>query len=89
MASTYELVEERMRDWVLRLEVLRKQGNYGEVIVAWNSSGNASANGRNGDYDVYPFSGEIVFMQGETRKTINLTIIADNIPEANEVFQVR
>ena len=89
MASTYELVEERMRDWVLRLEVLRKQGNYGEVIVAWNSSGNASASGRNGDYDVYPFSGEIVFMQGETRKTINLTIIADNIPEVNEVFQVR
>ena len=30
MASIYELVEERMRDWVLRLEVLRKQGNYGE-----------------------------------------------------------
>lgn len=89
MASAYVVVEERTRDWVLHLEVLREQGNYGEVIVAWNSSGNASANGRHGDRDVYPSSGEIVFLEGETRKTINLTIIADNIPEVNKVFQVR
>ena len=88
VASAYVLVEERARDWVLRLEVLRKQGNYGQVIVAWNCSGNTSVHGGHGD-DVYPTSGEIVFMEGETRKTINLTIIADSIPEVNEVFQVK
>jgi G-protein coupled receptor 98 len=89
VASAYIVVEERSRDWALHLEVLREQGNYGEVIVAWNSTGNVSESGSHGDDDVYPASGEIVFMEGETRKTINLTIFADDVPEVNEVFQVR
>ena len=87
LGTAYVVVEERPRDWVLRLDVLREQGNYGEVIVMWNSTGNIS--GRPGDNDVYPTSGEIVFMAGESKKTINLTILADDLPEVNEVFQVR
>ena len=89
LASGYLVVKERSRDWVLHLQVLREQGNYGEVIVGWNSTGNTSANGRHGDNDVYPASGVIVFMEGEARKTINLTIVADDVPEVNEVFRVR
>ena len=86
-ASGHVVVEERSRDWMLYLDVLREQGNYGEVVVTWNSTGNISD--RHGDNDVYPASGEVVFMAGETRKTINLTIVADDVPEVNEVFQVR
>lgn len=89
MASGYIVVEERSLDWLLSIEVLREQGNYGEVIVAWNSSGNTSQTGSHAGDDVFPFSGEVVFMAGETRKTINLTIAADDIPEVNEVFHVR
>ena len=89
VASGYVIVKERSRDWVLHLDVLREQGSYGEVIVMWNSTGNISDSGRHGDIDIYPASGEIVFMAGETRKTINLTIVADDVPEVNEVFKVR
>lgn len=83
------VVDEKLRDWVLYLEVLREQGSYGKVIVAWNKTDNVSGSGRHGDNDVYPASGEIVFLEGETKKTINLTIVADDIPEVNEVFEVR
>ena len=55
--------------------------------MAWNSTGNAT--GSHGDSDVFPTSGEVVFLEGETRKTINLTIVADDIPEVNEVLFVR
>ena len=89
MGSWYKVVEERSRDWVLYLEVLREQGNYGEVIVAWNSTGNTSYSGFHDDSDVYPFYGEVVFMEGDTKKTINLTIVADDVPEINEVLEVR
>lgn len=80
-------VDERVRKSTVYLEVLREQGMYGEVVVLWNSTGNAT--GSHGDSDVLPTSGKVVFLDGETRKTINLTILPDDIPEVNEVSLVR
>ena len=76
---------EKARDYVIHLEVLRQQGIYGEVVVAWNTTGNGTS--RHGG--IIPTSGEIVFAEGESRSTINLTIHADDIPEVNEVVVVR
>ena len=86
-ASMSVVAKEMARDSMVYLEVERQQGTYGEVSVAWNSTGNAT--GRHGDSDVFPTFGEIVFAEGETRKTLNLTIFADDIPEVNEVAIVR
>lgn len=87
--SGYIVVKEPARDRVVHLRVLRKYGTYGTIVVAWNCVSNTSYNNRNVNDNVHPLSGEILFMPGENMKTINLTIIADNIPEVNDVFVVR
>ena len=75
--------KELSSDQVVDLKVVREQGTFGRVVVAWNITGNVSS------ADVSPMSGNIVFQDGDSESKIPLTIHKDSVPELNEVAFVR
>ncbi len=78
-------VTEQQWDSVLRLDIIREFGSFGQVSVNWNVS---STKGNVID-DVYPTSGQINLNQGVSSGTINVYIKGDEIPELDEAFTVR
>lgn len=60
---------------------MRMAGKFGTVVVQWQ----ATVNGRIAVGDIRPTSGEVTFAPGETNKTLRLEILADDVPEINEV----
>ncbi|KAK7486836.1 hypothetical protein BaRGS_00021983 [Batillaria attramentaria] len=68
----------------ISLTVVRTQGQFGEVSVMYNAESITAV--PNVDFILAP--GVLVFAAGESRKTINIQIINDNIPEPTEEFEV-
>lgn len=68
----------------LEFTVTRSNGSTGAVTVDYaTSSGSAT-----GTTDFVPTSGTLTFADGETSKTITVTVNGDLIPEANETLTV-
>lgn len=68
----------------LLLTVKRTLGSSGPVSVSWASvNGSANAPG-----DFIASSGTLDFADGETSKTISITLVNDNVLETNESFTV-
>ncbi len=67
----------------VRVTVIRNGGTSGTVQVEWN----ATLNGHLASSDVTPSSGNVRFLSGENSQDITLSILADDIPEDNEVRQ--
>ncbi|KAJ8006188.1 hypothetical protein DPEC_G00125640 [Dallia pectoralis] len=66
------------------LPIVRNAGNIGTVAVQWR----ATVNGRAADGDLRPVSGEVVFAPGETTKTLRVEVLADDVPEIDEIIKV-
>lgn len=63
------------------LPIVRIAGTIGTVAVQWR----ATVNGRPAVGDIRPASGEVSFAPGETMKTLRVEILADDVPEIQEV----
>lgn len=63
------------------LPIVRNAGTIGYVSVQWR----ATVNGRPAIADLRPQSGEITFAPGETTKTLRVEVLADDVPEIEEV----
>lgn len=63
------------------VSILRNAGTIGTVVVQWQ----ATVNGNLAVGDIRPTSGEVRFAPGETMKTLQLEIFADDVPEITEV----
>ncbi|XP_076021271.1 adhesion G-protein coupled receptor V1 [Genypterus blacodes] len=65
---------------------LRRDGTDGQAEVFWS----LQPTGANRDDvtadDLQPLSGSVVFLSGQSDASINLTVIADDIPEVNETL---
>ncbi|KAM7391822.1 hypothetical protein PAMP_022479 [Pampus punctatissimus] len=65
---------------------LRRDGTDGQAVVFWSlhpigaNHGDVTAN------DLEPLNGSVVFISGQSDASINLTVLADNIPEVNETL---
>ncbi|XP_030633613.1 adhesion G-protein coupled receptor V1 [Chanos chanos] len=66
------------------LPIVRNAGTIGQVSVQWR----ATVNGRPATGDLRPLSGEVGFAPGETMKTLKVEVLADNIPEIEEIIRV-
>ncbi|KAJ3604248.1 hypothetical protein NHX12_028989, partial [Muraenolepis orangiensis] len=66
------------------LPIVRKSGTIGTVGVQWR----ASVDGQLAVGDIRPASGEVSFAPGETKKTLRVELLADDIPEITEIIKV-
>lgn len=70
-----------MNGFEVSLPIVRNAGTIGYVSVKWR----ATINGRPATGDVQPLSGEVSFPPGETMKTLKVEVLADDVPEIEEV----
>ncbi|XP_070689817.1 adhesion G-protein coupled receptor V1 [Pempheris klunzingeri] len=66
------------------LPIVRNAGTIGTVVVRWQ----ATVNGKLAVGDIKPASGEVKFAPGETMKTLQVEILADDVPEITEIIKV-
>ncbi|KTG04367.1 hypothetical protein cypCar_00003794 [Cyprinus carpio] len=63
---------------------LRRDGTDGQAVVFWS----LRPTGENREDvtvgDISPFTGSVRFLSGQSEAVINITVMADNIPEINE-----
>eukprot|EP00064_Thunnus_orientalis_P005520 superscaffoldBa00000542_g5534 len=65
---------------------LRRDGTDGQAVVFW-SLHPIGANPEDVTVnDLEPLSGSVIFLSGQSDASINLTVLADNIPEVNETL---
>ncbi|KAE8635798.1 hypothetical protein XENTR_v10002742 [Xenopus tropicalis] len=69
----------------VKLPIIRNAGTLGNVLVQWA----AFINGQLATTDLKVASGNVTFMAGETLKILSLEIVADDIPEDNEIIFVQ
>lgn len=65
----------------ISLPILRKSGTLGYVSVQWQ----ATVYGKLAVGDIRPVSGEVRFLPRETLKTLKVEVLADDVPEIEEV----
>ncbi|KAI1900416.1 hypothetical protein AGOR_G00049720 [Albula goreensis] len=66
------------------LPIVRNAGTMGQVSVRWR----ATVNGQLAEGDLQPVSGEVSFAPGETMKALRVEVLADDVPEIEEVIRV-
>ncbi|XP_026994314.2 adhesion G-protein coupled receptor V1 isoform X1 [Tachysurus fulvidraco] len=66
------------------LPIVRNAGTIGYVSVYWH----ATINGRPATGDLQPLSGEVSFAPGETIRTLKVEVLADDVPEIEEIIKV-
>lgn len=71
-----------MNAFEVSLPIIRNAGTIGDVVVQWR----ATVNSRPATGDVRPVSGEVIFAPGETLKTLKVEVLADDVPEIEEVI---
>lgn len=65
---------------------LRRDGTDGQAVVFWSLRAIGANHGDVTAKDLEPLSGSVVFLSGQSDASINLTVLADNIPEVNETL---
>lgn len=73
-----------MNTFEVFLPIVRNAGTIGYVSVKWR----ATINGRPATGDLQPLSGEVSFAPGETMKTLKVEVLADDVPEIEEVTTI-
>ncbi|XP_076995276.1 adhesion G-protein coupled receptor V1 [Tamandua tetradactyla] len=69
----------------VNLPIIRNSGTLGNVTVQWV----ATINGQLATGDLRVVSGNVTFAPGETIQTLLLEVLADDVPETEEVIQVQ
>ncbi|XP_014844179.1 PREDICTED: G-protein coupled receptor 98 isoform X1 [Poecilia mexicana] len=65
---------------------LRRDGTDGQAVVFWSLQPTGANRKDVTADDLTPFNGSVVFLSRQSDAFINLTIMADNIPEVNETL---
>ncbi|XP_048838820.1 adhesion G-protein coupled receptor V1 [Brienomyrus brachyistius] len=82
--SSITVEEPAFNSTEISLPILRKSGTLGYVSVQWQ----ATVNGKLADGDIRPVSGEVRFLPRETLKTLKVEVLADDVPEIEEIIIV-
>ncbi|XP_059551072.1 adhesion G-protein coupled receptor V1 [Myotis daubentonii] len=69
----------------VNLPIIRNSGTLGNVTIQWV----ATINGQLATGDLRVVSGNVTFAPGETIQTLLLEVLADDVPEIEEVIQVQ
>ncbi|XP_034025926.1 adhesion G-protein coupled receptor V1 isoform X1 [Thalassophryne amazonica] len=65
---------------------LRRDGTDGQAVVFWSLQPIGTNSKDVNDKDVVPLTGSVIFLSGESDASINLAVMADDIPEVNETL---
>lgn len=65
---------------------LWRDGTDGQAEVFWSLKPIGASREDVTSNDLTPLNGSVVFLSGQSDASINLTIMADNIPEVNETL---
>ncbi|XP_078070005.1 adhesion G-protein coupled receptor V1 [Mustelus asterias] len=79
-SSLFKQVEELEQNNMVTLSIERLRGTHRLVTVQWAANGSIN--------DIFPTSGVFTFTEGQALATISLTVLADNIPEIDEIVTV-
>ncbi|XP_026067280.1 adhesion G-protein coupled receptor V1 [Carassius auratus] len=63
---------------------LRRDGTDGQALVFWSLRPAGENREDVTEADISPFTGSVRFLSGQSEAVINITVMADNIPEINE-----
>ncbi|XP_061528205.1 adhesion G-protein coupled receptor V1 isoform X2 [Phycodurus eques] len=66
------------------LPIVRNAGTIGTVVVQWK----ATVSGKLAVGDIRPTLGEVTFAPGETMKTLQVQVLADDVPEITEIINI-
>uniref|UniRef100_A0A673Z153 Adhesion G-protein coupled receptor V1 n=1 Tax=Salmo trutta TaxID=8032 RepID=A0A673Z153_SALTR len=83
-AAPVTVEEPGANSFEVTLPIVRNAGTIGTVAIQWR----ATVNGRAAVGDLRPVSGEVVFAPGETIKTLKVEVLADDVPEIEEIIKV-
>uniref|UniRef100_F7FXQ0 Adhesion G-protein coupled receptor V1 n=1 Tax=Monodelphis domestica TaxID=13616 RepID=F7FXQ0_MONDO len=84
--TTKIIVEEpEVNSVKVNLPIIRNSGTLGNVTVQWV----ATINGELATGDLRVVSGNVTFAPGETIQTLLLEVLADDVPEIEEIIQVQ
>ncbi|XP_074063616.1 adhesion G-protein coupled receptor V1-like isoform X2 [Macrotis lagotis] len=84
--TTKLIVEEpEVNSVKVNLPIIRNSGTLGNVTVQWV----ATINGELATGDLRVVSGNVTFAPGETIQTLLLEVLADDVPEIEEIIQVQ
>uniref|UniRef100_A0A8K9V586 Adhesion G-protein coupled receptor V1 n=1 Tax=Oncorhynchus mykiss TaxID=8022 RepID=A0A8K9V586_ONCMY len=83
-AGPVTIEEPGVNSFQVTLPIVRNAGAIGTVVVQWR----AMVNGRAAVGDLRPVSGEVTFAPGETMKTLKVEVLADDVPEIEEIIKV-
>ncbi|XP_017551078.2 adhesion G-protein coupled receptor V1 isoform X2 [Pygocentrus nattereri] len=83
-AEPMTIEEPGVNAFEVSLPIVRNAGTIGYVTVRWQ----ATVNGRPATGDLRPLSGEVSFAPGETMKTLKVEVLADDVPEIEEIIKV-
>ncbi|MCI4392676.1 hypothetical protein PGIGA_G00148550 [Pangasianodon gigas] len=83
-AASITVEEPMVNAFEVSLPIVRNAGTIGYVSVKWR----ATINGRPATGDLQPLSGEVSFAPGETMKTLKVEVLADDVPEIEEIIKV-
>ncbi|XP_072520807.1 adhesion G-protein coupled receptor V1 isoform X2 [Salminus brasiliensis] len=83
-AEPITIEEPGVNAFEVSLPIVRNAGTIGYVTVQWQ----ATVNGRLATGDLQPVSGEVSFAPGETMKTLKVEVLADDVPEIEEIIKV-
>ncbi|XP_071260291.1 adhesion G-protein coupled receptor V1-like isoform X2 [Salvelinus alpinus] len=83
-AAPVTIEEPGVNSFQVTLPIVRNAGAIGTVVVQWR----ATVNGRAAVGDLQPVSGEVTFAPGETMKTLKVEVLADDVPEIEEIIKV-
>nr|XP_014349406.1 PREDICTED: G-protein coupled receptor 98 [Latimeria chalumnae] len=81
---TFTVEEPDLNSAKISLLIVRNAGTLGSVTVGWM----ATVNGQIASNDLRAASGNVTFEHGETLQTLQIEVLADDVPEIQEVILV-
>ncbi|XP_053910929.1 adhesion G-protein coupled receptor V1 [Cuculus canorus] len=82
--TKFTVEEPELGSVIVNLPIIRNAGTLGNVTVQWA----ATIDGHLADADLHPASGNVTFAPGEAIQMLLLEILADDVPEIEEIVHV-
>ncbi|XP_015216090.2 adhesion G-protein coupled receptor V1 isoform X1 [Lepisosteus oculatus] len=83
-AASITVEEPDVNSTKINFPIIRNAGTLGNVTVRWA----ATVSGQPAIGDLQPVSGQIIFAPGETMKTLAVEVLADDVPENEEIIRL-
>ena len=88
-SSLYVTAVERSHDVAIHLDLNREFGLNRDLVVGYSVVSVTSQTGHEVTKEIYPASGKLKILSGHSKATLTVYLLADDVPEIVERFEVR